>query len=742
MTNSPNDETESLSSGPPRPIGLPASIGNYEIRRLIASGGMGSVFEAVQENPRRTVAVKVMKPGMFSEEALRRFEYEAQILARLRHRGVAMIYEAGKHTEGGTILPFFAMEYIPNARSITDYAHERKLSVRERLALFCQVCDAIHHGHQRGIVHRDLKPGNILVDSSGQPKVIDFGVARATDSDMAAAAQQTEVGQLIGSLQYMSPEQFDADPNDIDTRSDIYSLGIVLYQLLSGKLPYEIRGARIHEAASLVRAAQPAPLKSLDTDLDTIVQCALAKDRERRYQSAFGLREDLRRYLDGAAISARRPTFAYQLRVLARRNKVWIGAAAAVVLALVVGGVLSFSMYLRAESARADAERYAQGQRTASEFITEMLDKALPPGYGQEASVTDLLTALRENVDVAFADEPEVAAEIHTLIGWGYLPREDFGLFEEHCSAALELRRANLGEGDPRTLESLYDVARAQSIRGRITEELATQTEIVRVCEEQHGRDHIDTLQARSSLSTCYEELGRFSDARDVATQVLDDARRIFGEQDAFTIECISDLANMHLKLNEIDRGYELALAGFDLARAGFAEDSRIFRIARTHLAAAYIARGDLDQAAELYAERMPQDPGFEHSYQGEPDLPHEGPQIVIMWETWCPFSQRAIPIVESLFRRHQEEGLSVIGATRVTRTSSDERVSDFVRDQQMTFPVVRDSGKAWSYFGATGTPYVILLADGNVVWKGGVSAPADLSDRLVRQVMEALGED
>ena len=201
---------------------IPERIGNYSIRRLIASGGMGTVYEALQEQPRRTVAVKIMKAGMFSEAGLHRFEYEAQLLARLRHPGVAQVYEAGTHREGGQDIPFFAMEYIPNAKSITAYASERRLSTRDKLKLFGQVCDAVHHGHQRGIVHRDLKPGNILVDSEGRPKIIDFGVARATDSDMAAAAHQTEVGQLIGSLQYMSPEQFDADPNDIDTRSDVY----------------------------------------------------------------------------------------------------------------------------------------------------------------------------------------------------------------------------------------------------------------------------------------------------------------------------------------------------------------------------------------------------------------------------------------------------------------------------------------------------------------------------------------
>jgi serine/threonine protein kinase len=173
---------------------------------------MGTVYEGLQENPRRPVAVKVLRQGMDSPEAIRRFEYESQILARLRHPGIAQVYEAGTHREGDSVVPYFAMEYIPGAKSLTDYARDKRLDTAAKLELFARVCDAVHHGHQKGVVHRDLKPSNLLVDSSGNPRVIDFGVAHATDSDVALATVATEVGQLIGSVRYMSPEQFDADP--------------------------------------------------------------------------------------------------------------------------------------------------------------------------------------------------------------------------------------------------------------------------------------------------------------------------------------------------------------------------------------------------------------------------------------------------------------------------------------------------------------------------------------------------
>jgi non-specific serine/threonine protein kinase/serine/threonine-protein kinase len=270
----PSSQPTLPSSGRPLPGTLPERIGGYAIKRKIASGGMGTIYEGVQEQPRRPVAIKVMRRGVVSPEALRRFQYESQILARLRHPGIAQVYEAGTYADGDETLPFFAMEYISNAKSLTDYARDKNVGVPERLELFARVCDAVHYGHQKGIIHRDLKPSNILVDSLGHPRIIDFGVARATDSDLALATLQTEVGQLIGSLQYMSPEQFDADPHDIDTRSDVYALGIILYELLCGKLPYDLGGTAIHDAARVVREQQPPRPEggsSLRSDAGTIV---------------------------------------------------------------------------------------------------------------------------------------------------------------------------------------------------------------------------------------------------------------------------------------------------------------------------------------------------------------------------------------------------------------------------------------------------------------------------------------
>ncbi len=335
-------------------------IGSYTLIREIASGGMGTVYEARQDQPSRVVALKVMKLGITSRSAQQRFQYESEVLARLSHPGIAHIHEAGTHTEGRTRIPFFAMEFIPDAKTITEYASSRKLDVRQRSALFVQVCDAVQHGHQKGIIHRDLKPANILVGGSGRPKVIDFGIARTLERDGASATIQTAPGQLIGTFQYMSPEQLDGDSNALDTRCDVYSLGVVLFELLCGQLPYDLTKSSAYEAIRVLKEQSPARPSvirpSFKGDVETIITKAMEKDPHLRYQSVADFASDIRRYLVGEPIEARRGSRFYVFRRTLYRYRRSLAVAAVAFIGLIVFGISASVLWQSAEHQRQQAE--------------------------------------------------------------------------------------------------------------------------------------------------------------------------------------------------------------------------------------------------------------------------------------------------------------------------------------------------------------------------------------------------
>ncbi|MEE2908054.1 MAG: serine/threonine-protein kinase, partial [Planctomycetota bacterium] len=389
-----------LGGGVPDPL-INRTVGQYVIKQVIGAGGMGTVYEAMQQSPRRSVALKMMRTGISSKNAMRRFEYEAQALGRLRHPNIAQIYEAGNFDDGAGGRPWFAMEMIIGKKELTTYCNEKRLNNRDKLKLFKQICDAVQHGHQKGIIHRDLKPSNILVTSSGVPKIIDFGVARSTDSDMAVTTLQTDVGAIIGTLQYMSPEQCAADPNDIDTRSDIYALGTILYELLCDRLPYDLRRKAIHEAARMVQEVEPIRPSSVDRmlrgDLEVITLKAMEKDRSLRYQSATAMDEDIGRYLNGDSILARAPTAWEQIRRLARKHRLAAISLGSIAV-LLVAGILIVSIF----AIEADKQRLAAQQARDDADVQRVLavDEA-KAARAAEAAAQDAMLNARQSAYTA-----------------------------------------------------------------------------------------------------------------------------------------------------------------------------------------------------------------------------------------------------------------------------------------------------------------------------------------------------
>jgi WD40 repeat protein/tRNA A-37 threonylcarbamoyl transferase component Bud32 len=377
-------------------------VDDVTITRFLAAGGMGCVYEGRQGIPARTVAVKVLRPGSLSPTAARRFLHEAHVLGRLSHPGIARIYSVGIHGTAAGPLPCFVMEYVEAGAAITAHANERRLPLRDRIRLFREVCQAVAHGHQRGVIHRDLKPSNILVDADGRPKVIDFGVARCTDGDEALTTMHTSVGQLVGSLHYMSPEQFDEATDDVDVRADVYALGVVLHELLVGRLPYDVVGKPVHRVASLIREVEPRRIGLLDRqlrgDLETIVATCLEKDRTRRYSSAAELEADLGRWLAGEPIAAAPPGLAESLARLARRHRIAAAAGAAVTAAVLTGtaGVAIFA--LRADQARRESVEFAREAAAGREAARRERDRA-----DAEAAMAKRLLAVANLRSVQFA---------------------------------------------------------------------------------------------------------------------------------------------------------------------------------------------------------------------------------------------------------------------------------------------------------------------------------------------------
>ncbi|MHC5113280.1 MAG: protein kinase domain-containing protein [Planctomycetota bacterium] len=763
----PSDERERAAQAPTErrdegdggrlPPGVPRRIGHYAIQSVIASGGMGTVYKAVQEKPRRAVAIKIMKASVASASALRRFEYETQLLGRLRHPGIAQIYEAGTFEDGADTLPFFAMEYIPNAKEITAYAREKKLGTRERLELFAKACDAVHHGHQKGIVHRDLKPSNILVGPAGDPKIIDFGVARATDSDLALTVMQTNVGQLLGTVQYMSPEQCEADPDDIDIRSDVYALGVALFELLCGRLPYAIDDAPIHEATRMIREDAPARPSTIDTrlrgDVETIVLKALEKERDRRYQSARGLARDVRAYLAGEAIHARPASMAYQLRVFARRNKAMVGGLAVVVAVLVVSAVAVTAVSFRAandrlraeqERLRAEAESLrAERESERAEAEREKLADAqqylwgivgsVNPSKGEAINVSDLLDDYSRKIEQRFAEQPLLEAQVRSTLAINYVylnlihdtgrAEEHFGAAIAHLERAVEIRRRELGDGHDETLESFEMLAGFLAYGGNDARAERVRRLSLELSASENGPEHPLTHRARGNLAGMLLAIGRLAEAEDLRREVYESRLRQHGEEHAGTLSALGRLAQVRQERGDLAEAEEMCRRRLEGARRIFEPGEKDLNNAVSGLANVYVARGKIVDARALYGLSV--DPGelgvewWYGSVPGPTDISFNDPTLLVFWETWCPFSQLWVPRIQTLSSDYEEGALQVLGLVGQTNGSTRAQVQGFIDRNNLLFPNAKSDRQLTRRISQTGVPAAMALHDGGVVWMG-----------------------
>ena len=460
---------------------------------------MGTVYLAEQTEPvRRRVALKVVKPGMDSRQVLARFEAERQALAMMDHPNIARVLDAGTTPNGR---PYFAMELVKGV-PITKFCDDRKLTPRERLELFMPVCQAVQHAHQKGVIHRDLKPSNVLValyDDKPVPKVIDFGIAKAAGTKLTEQTIFTEFGAIIGTLEYMSPEQAQLNQLDIDTRSDVYSLGVLLYELLTGTTPMDRKAlgqAALLDMLRLIREAEtPRPSLRLSTaaglpsiaanrglepkklsglvrgDLDWIVMKALEKDRSRRYETANALARDLERHLNNEDVEACPPSAAYRLRKFARRHRVGLSVGATVAAALVVATAVSTWQAVRATRAERAAVESAETERLTNEFfIDDLLGKTglssqvvaeIPPD--PNIKVRTLVDRAAARIDGRFAGRPLVEAAVRRMIGSVY---DSLGLHDQarpHLERAYELQRRLLGEDHRATLTTGGELGRLET---------------------------------------------------------------------------------------------------------------------------------------------------------------------------------------------------------------------------------------------------------------------------------------